>query len=84
MVCMCAYVWLCVYRIMEECRAEWGGGEVMSSDEDMSTNQISDEAEVLPISEEDYHRMLRLHHKKRIRKKVCRTSVVLCGVGSRG
>lgn len=59
-----------VCRIMEECREEWGGEEVMSSDEDTSTNQNSDEAEVPPISEEEYHRMLRVHHKRQIRKKV--------------
>lgn len=72
--CQCMCVLVC--RIMEECREEWGGGEVTSSDEDTATNQISDEAEVPPISEEEYHRMLRVHHRRRIRKKVSKLSIV--------
>ena len=60
-----------IARIMRECREEWGGGEMTSSDEDTSTNQMADEAVDPPISEEDYLKMLRVHRERQTQKQVC-------------
>ena len=45
----------------------------VSSDEEISpksANQIAEEGKDDSISEEDYHRMLRKHHQKRLLKRV--------------
>ena len=64
---------------MQECREEWGGGEVTSSDEDSTTNQISDDALNPPISEEDYQKMLRVHRQRRARREVSQVTACACG-----
>ena len=59
-------------RILGECKRELGLEVDVSSDEEALTNRIAAEGKDEPISEEEYHRMLRKHHRRRLLKRVRR------------
>ena len=67
-----------LFRILSDIRSECGQREDISSDEeeeDVPSKPTSEVAEVTveqPISEEEYHRMLRKHRKRRMKSKVGR------------
>ena len=60
-------------RVLGECKRDLGLEDDVSSDEEISpksADQIAEEEKGDSISEEDYHRMLRKHHQKRLLKRV--------------
>lgn len=59
-------------RILSECRSELGLEGDVSSDEEALPNLTATEGKDEPITEEEYHRMLRKHHRRRLLKRVRR------------